>query len=171
METMVEIKKSITVSPMVMDKNIVNVIAHMFKKKYEKSCDDKNGYIVTIHSMKNLENMISKDSTYIQFSATLLADVIKPEIDGVLTITPSLIIARGIFSKIYDISILIPDEYLKQKGWIFKENMFINESKKIDLNTTMTVKIINYKYAGSKYNCICDICDICDDDSTSANSE
>lgn len=165
METMVEINKYITVSPIVMDKNIVNVIAHMFKKKYEKSCDDKNGYIVTIHSMKNLENMISKDSTYIQFSATLLASVIKPEIHREITITPSLIIARGIFSKIYDISILIPDEYLKQKGWMFKENIFVmdgdgNDSKKIDLNTTITVKIVNYKYAGSKYNCICDIVSI-----------
>lgn len=159
METLVEITKSITVSPKVMDKNIVNMIVQMFKKKYEKSCDDKNGYIVSIQSMKNLQNMISKDSTYIQFTATLLANVIKPEIDRQITIIPSLIISRGIFSKIYDISILIPEEYLKEKGWIFKENTFINDldDKKIDSNTTIIVKIVNYKYAGSKYNCICDI--------------
>ncbi len=161
---MVEITKTIAVSPVVMDKNIINVVAHMFKKKYEKSCDDKNGYIVAIHSIKDLQNMISKDSTYIQFSATLLADVIKPEINLKLNITPSLIISRGIFSKIYDISILIPDEYLKQNDWIFKDGTFIKDKdndndndKKIDLNTSILVKIINYKYAGSKYNCVCNI--------------
>jgi DNA-directed RNA polymerase subunit E'/Rpb7 len=156
----IELNKTITVSPMVMDKNIINVISHMFKKKYEKSCDDKNGYIVTIHSIKDLQNIISKDSTYIQFSARLVADVIKPEIGVVFNITPSLIILRGIFGKLYDISILVPEECLKEKGWTFKDGIFINvvdDSKKIDLSSTISVKITNYKYAGSKYNCICEI--------------
>ena len=161
METNVDIKKTIYVSPLAMDYNILHVVSKMFKQKYEKSCDDKNGYILNIHSVKNITNMISKDSTYVQFNAILNATVIKPQIGITFSFKPSLIISRGIFGKIYDISLLIPEDYLKKKGWIFHQNTFIkNEGKEtINNHSDLKVKILNYQFAGTKYNCICDLCD------------
>lgn len=159
MQKTLDIKKTICVSPMAINKNILEIVSKMFKQKYEKSCDDKNGYIMSIHSVKELKNMISKDSTYVQFEATLHATVIKPEIGIEFTFTPSLLISRGIFGKIYDISILIPEDYLKKTGWIFQQNTFVNSDHKktITHNYPIQAKIINFQFAGTKYNCICDL--------------
>lgn len=156
--TCVEANKMLYVNPSIMDNNIIRNIIQLYRQKYEKTCDEKVGYIVSINSIKKLENVISRDSNHIQFCALLEMSAIKPEKGLRFTFTPSLIIQKGIFGKIYDISILIPEDFLKSKGWTFHENSFVNgKNGQLTTSTAVDAMIMNYQFAGSKYNCICDI--------------
>lgn len=175
-----EIKKTLCVGANVMDANIIKTIVRLFRQKYEKTCDEEDGIIVSLDKMTNLTNVISKDSCHIHFTATFQAQTVKPQKGLVVSFTPTLILPKGIFGKLYDsISLFVPDEYIK--GWTFKGDRYIsnvsnvsseneenkesddsdNENKENKENKTITkdheVKVIihDIKFNTTKYNCIC----------------
>lgn len=156
MKTLTELKRIISVSPDLMDYNILKNVFGILKNKYEKVCDEKDGMIFSIEKIIDIENVISKDASYIHFTVTFLAMVVKPEKNFPLSFKPTLILSKGIFGKLYDhINIFIPA--VNMGGWTFseEENVFKNKGDHIDKETNVEATIKDIKYNTTKYNCIC----------------
>ena len=158
-EKTVDITRTIHTGPNVLDSSIIKTIIYLFRQKYENTCDEKDGFIVSIDNISNLSNLIGKDSCHVQFSATLRAKVIKPERGMLITFSPSLIVQKGIFGKLYDIiSIFVPESYMKE--WTFSNDSFVYDSgtkieKIIQKQKPLQVMIMDIKFNHTKYNCIC----------------
>jgi DNA-directed RNA polymerase subunit E'/Rpb7 len=131
----------------------------MLKKKYDKTCDEADGLILSIDDVLKVENMVSKDSCYVQFDITFLATVIKPEKGMKLTIKPSYILAtKGIFSKLYDnINIFIPESNIKE--WRYSNDSYTKSDRVIDKDTVINIVINDIKFNSTKYNCVCSLSD------------
>jgi DNA-directed RNA polymerase subunit E'/Rpb7 len=155
MEKTVNITKTLCVGANVMDANIIKTIVRLFRQKYEKTCDEKDGFIVSIENLTDLTNMISKDSCHIHFTATLRAKAIKPEKGMKFSFKPTLLLQKGIFGKVYEsISLFIPEEYMK--GWAYKGDYFESEDgRKISKDDDIDAVIGEIKFNTTKYNCIC----------------
>lgn len=130
-------------------------IFSILKTKYEKTCHESDGLILSIDKIVNVDNMISKDSCYIIFEIKFQATVIKPEKDLVLTLKPSYLLeSKGIFGKLYDnINIFVPESHIKD--WKYSNDSYIKKNKTINKDTLIEVKIIDIKFNSTKYNCIC----------------
>ena len=160
------LNKNITVEPKHLTKDIKEYIFSELKKKYEKTCSDIEGLIISIEHIISIDNIIDKDSIHITFSVIFQALTIKPEKDATISFTPSLILSKGIFGKLYDnINFFIPESSLKQSGYIFDTdtNVFKKEDEDEDeteTKTFITCKtevnsiIEQLKYDTVKYNCI-----------------
>ncbi len=158
MKKSVTIKRSIFISPNYIDSNILKNVFHMLKNKYEKTCDEDDGMILSIDKILKVENMISKDSCYVIFDITFDATVIKPEKGLVMTIKPTYILAsKGIFSKLYDnINIFVPETNIKD--WKFSNDSYTNKTGRvIDKNTVFDVVVDDIKFNSTKYNCVCSL--------------
>jgi DNA-directed RNA polymerase subunit E'/Rpb7 len=131
----------------------------MLKNKYEKTCDEEDGLILSIDDVIKVENMVSKDSCYVQFDLTFMATVIKPEKGMKLAVTPSYILAtKGIFSKLYDnINVFVPESNIKD--WKYSNDSYIKSDRVIDKDTVINVVINDIKFNSTKYNCVCCLSD------------
>jgi DNA-directed RNA polymerase subunit E'/Rpb7 len=158
MEKVITTTKSIAVSPNYIDSNILKNVFNLLKKKYEKTCDETDGIILSIEKIINIENIVSKDSCYINFDITFNAVSIKPEKGSKLTFKPSYILqSKGIFGKIYDnISIFIPENTMK--NWKYSNESYNKGSNTIDKDTSIQVTVDDIKFNSTKYNCICLLC-------------
>lgn len=156
------LNKDITVEPKHLTKDIKEYIFSELKKKYEKTCSDTEGLIISIEHIISVDNIINKDSIHITFSVIFQALTIKPEKDATISFTPSLILSKGIFGKLYDnINFFIPESSLKQSGYIFDTDtsVFKSESETetetfITCKTEVNTIIEQLKYDTVKYNCI-----------------
>ena len=159
MNTHITTTKSIAVSPNFIDSNILKNVFILLKKKYEKACDEADGMILSIDKVIKIENIVSKDSCYINFDITFLATVIKPEKGVKLIFNPSYILqSKGIFGKIYEnISIFVPENTMK--NWKYSDDSYINtlNNQVINKDTTIEVIIDEIKFNSTKYNCVCSL--------------
>jgi DNA-directed RNA polymerase subunit E'/Rpb7 len=160
MKTVITTTKSIAVSPNFIDSNILKNVFSLLKKKYEKTCDEADGMILSIDKVLKIENLVSKDSCYINFDITFLATVIKPEKGIKLTFKPSYILQhKGVFGKIYDnISIFVPENTMK--NWKYSNDSYIsnvNGSNVINKDSTIEVIVDEIKFNSTKYNCVCSL--------------
>lgn len=158
MKSVIITTKNIAVSPNFIDCNILKNVFSLLKKKYEKTCDEADGMILSIDKVLKIENLVSKDSCYINFEITFLATVIKPEKGLKLTFKPSYILqSKGIFGKIYDnISIFVPENTMK--NWKYSQtNDYINEVNKSVINKDSIIDVVvdEIKFNSTKYNCVC----------------
>ena len=158
MHTISILNKNITIEPKHLTKDIKEYIFSELKKKYEKSCSDNEGLIISIDHIISFDNIINKDSIHITFSITFQAVTIKPKKDMNVSFTPTLILSKGVFGKLYDnINFFIPETSLIQAGYIFESdsNSFKNEeTDQISCNTEVNAIIDQIKYDTIKYNCI-----------------
>jgi DNA-directed RNA polymerase subunit E'/Rpb7 len=155
----VNITKTICVTPAIMDENMEETISHLIRQKYEKVCDEKDGLILDINELLNIQNRISKDSCHINIQVTMSVNRVLPQKGTIFTFQPTLIIAKGIFGKLYQsISLFIPETYLSPE-WEYKNDTFIHASTKqvITKQTDVTVAVTDMKFNTTKYNCICKI--------------
>ena len=162
MKKSVVLSRNIYIQPMYIDCDIMKTVFSMLKNKYEKICDEDDGIILSIDEIKNVENMISKDSCYIIFNITFSATVIKPEKGMKLVIKPTYILSsKGIFGKIYDnINIFIPESNFKDlKDWKFSNDSYTNSKngRVINKDSSVDVVITDIKFNSTKYNCVCSI--------------
>jgi DNA-directed RNA polymerase subunit E'/Rpb7 len=154
------LNKNITVEPKHLTKDIKEYIFSELKKKYEKTCCDTEGLIISIDHIISIDNIINKDSIHITFSVIFQALTIKPEKDMNISFIPTLILSKGIFGKLYDnINFFIPESSLKQSGYIFDTdaNLFKKENETkiiITCKTEINTIIEQLKYDTVKYNCI-----------------
>jgi DNA-directed RNA polymerase subunit E'/Rpb7 len=152
-----QITKSLYVLPSIMDENIEESIYQLVRQKYEKTCDEHDGLILAIHEINSIQNQISKDSCHIHMMVNMTVDLVKPQKGSTFTFTPTLIIAKGIFGKLYEsISLFIPDTYLSE--WVYKNDTFelkTDSSKTITKQTPISVTVSDIKFNTTKYNCIC----------------
>ena len=157
------LNKNITVEPKHLTKDIKEYIFSELKKKYEKTCSDTEGLIISIEHIISIDNIIDKDSIHITFSVVFQAVTIKPEKDMNISFIPTLILSKGIFGKLYDnINFFIPESSLKQSGYIFdaEQNLFKREEDENETKIFITCKtevntvIEQLKYDTVKYNCI-----------------
>ena len=159
MNTHITTTKSIAVSPNFIDSNILKNDFILLKKKYEKACDEADGMILSIDKVIKIENIVSKDSCYINFDITFLATVIKPEKGVKLIFNPSYILqSKGIFGKIYEnISIFVPENTMK--NWKYSDDSYINtlNNQVINKDTNIEVIIDEIKFNSTKYNCVCSL--------------
>lgn len=159
MQRKIEIKKTLCVGPNIMDGSIIHTIIALFRQKYEKICDENDGYILSIDGIKDLTNMISKDSCHIHFTATLDVTTVKPQKGDKIEFKPSLVMQKGIFGKIYDtISLFIPEDYIRDKGWVYNKEHDVYEKDKTKIKKDQPIEAIitDIKFVNStKYNCIC----------------
>jgi DNA-directed RNA polymerase subunit E'/Rpb7 len=157
MNKSVQLSRSVFISPNFIDSNIMKYILSILKTKYEKTCHESDGLILSIDKIIDVKNMISKDSCYIIFDINFQATVIKPEKDLVLTLKPSYLLdSKGIFGKIYDnINIFVPE--IKMENWKYSNDSYIKKNKTINKDTLIQVKIIDIKFNSTKYNCICSL--------------
>lgn len=145
---------------MYIDSNIMKNVFSMLKNKYEKTCDEDDGMILSIDDIKNVENIISKDSSYVIFQITFSATVIKPEKGMKLIMKPSNILSsKGIFGKIYDnINVFVPEINFKDlKDWKFSNDSYTNtkNGRVINKDSQIEVVISDIKFNSTKYNCVC----------------
>lgn len=161
MNKTVTISRNIYIQPMYIDSDIMKNVFSMLKNKYEKTCDEEDGIILSIDEIKNVENMISKDSCYVIFKITFLATVIKPEKGMKLSIKPTIISSKGVFGKLYDnINIFVPDVNFKDsKDWKFSNDSYTNSKngRLINKESNIDVVIKDIKFNSTKYNCVCSI--------------
>ena len=158
MQKKLELTKTISISPNLIDHNIIKSVVSLLKIKYEKTCNENDGMIITIShdNIIDIQNIISKDSMNILFKITFLADVVKPEKGDVITFKPSLILDKGVFGKIYDnISVFIPE--INMKDWKFGEGKYKKDEKVIDKESFVNCVITDIKFNTTKYNCICSL--------------
>jgi DNA-directed RNA polymerase subunit E'/Rpb7 len=158
------INRSVFISPSYIDSNIMKNVFHMLKNRYEKTCNEDDGMILSIDKILKVENMISKDSCYIIFDVTFLATVVKPEIGMVLQVKPTyLLSSKGIFSKIYDnINIFIPETNIKDfKDWKYSNESYIHKNGKVvNKESVIDITINDIKFNSTKYNCVCSLSNI-----------
>ena len=155
----VNITKTICVTPSIMDENMEKTISSLIRQKYEKECDEKDGLILEINDILDIQNRISKDSCHINVTVTMNVNRVQPQKGTVFTFQPTLIIAKGIFGKIFQsISLFIPDTYLSPE-WVYKNDTFVHSTtqKVITKQTDVTVSVVDMKFNTTKYNCICKI--------------
>jgi len=149
--------KNIIIDPKFLTPMIDEHLFYELKNKYEKTCCLDNGFIISIDEILYIDNIINKDSIMITFMITFKAQTIKPVKDMILSFIPTLIIAKGIFGKIYDnINFYIPDNNLTENEFIFDEKLlcFKNKDKIIDNTKEVVVKIDQFICDTLKYNCI-----------------
>jgi DNA-directed RNA polymerase subunit E'/Rpb7 len=164
MKKSVTITKNVYIQPSYINSNIMKNVFSMLQNKYEKTCDEDDGLILSIDEIQKVNNMISKDSSYIIFEITFTATVIKPEKGVKFSVKPSYILSsKGIFSKMYDnINIFVPESNIKDiKDWIYENDSYKNKKngKVIDKNSEIQVIINDIKFNSTKYNCVCSLCD------------
>ena len=156
LQSLVELKRTISITPNLMDHNILKNVFAMVKNKYEKICDEKDGMIISIEKIIDISNLISRDACNIYFTVTFLALVVNPAKNVSLSFKPTLILSKGMFGNVYDhINIFIPSVNLG--GWEFsdEENIFKDGEDRIDKDTIVHAIIKDIKYNTTKYNCIC----------------
>ena len=150
------VSKTVQLHPAHLDKNIMITVKELLSKKYEKTCDEEIGLFITVGEIIKSTNVISKDLKSINFTVDFLAKVAKPEINMTISFKPTMIMAKGIFGKIYDnINFFIPESSLKD--WIFENGGFKKGKKKITKNETIEAIITDIRYEPNKYNCICSL--------------
>jgi len=157
MEKKLELTKTISILPNLIDHNIIKSVFSLLKIKYEKTCNENDGMILSIsNDIIDIENIISKDSINILFKITFLANVVKPEKGDIISFKPSLILDKGIFGKIYDnISVFIPE--MNMKDWKFSDGKYKKDEKVIDKDSSINCMITDIKFNTTKYNCICSL--------------
>jgi|LauGreDrversion4_2_1035121.scaffolds.fasta_scaffold00284_21 DNA-directed RNA polymerase subunit E'/Rpb7 len=156
MEKKVELVKTISITPNLINYDIIKTVVSLLKVKYEKTCNENDGMIthISYDDIISIDNIISKDSTNVLFSIKFLANVVKPEKKDVISFKPSLILDKGLFGKIYDnISVFIPETNMKE--WKFEKDKYKNKDKIIDKETVVNAVITDTKFNTTKYNCIC----------------
>lgn len=160
MATLITTTKSIAVSPNFIDSNILKNVFNLLKKKYEKTCDEADGMILSIDKVLKVENLVSKDSCYINFDITFLATVIKPEKGTKLSFKPSYILqSKGVFGKLYEnISIFVPENSMK--NWKYSNESYmstVNKDQVINKDTLVEIVVDEIKFNSTKYNCVCSL--------------
>lgn len=156
MEKKLELVKTISITPNLINYDIIKTVVSLLKIKYEKTCNENDGMInnISYDDIVSIDNIISKDSTNVLFSIKFLANVVKPEKKDVISFKPSLILDKGLFGKIYDnISVFIPETNMKE--WKFEKDKYKNKDKIIDKETVVNAVITDTKFNTTKYNCIC----------------
>jgi DNA-directed RNA polymerase subunit E'/Rpb7 len=163
MKTISALTRNIYIQPNYIDSNIMKNVFSMLKKKYEKTCSEEDGLILSIDSIIKVDNMISKDSCYVIFEIIFNATVIKPEKGLKVLVKPSYLLStKGIFGKIHDnISIFVP-EINMSKDWKYEDESykFIKDDKVIkiiDKDSMIDVVITDIKFNSTKYNCVCSL--------------
>ncbi len=158
MEKEILLKKTIAIQPRHMNEFLIKTVFKIAKLKYEKTCNEEDGIILSVNHIKDMKNIISKDSREIYFTLMLLANVVKPEKGDRIKFTPTLIIEKGIFGKLYDmISLFIPSDQLKD--WEFEKDTtsFKRNGVIIEKNVEISAVIDEIKFNGIRYNCLCKI--------------
>ena len=166
MRTISILTKNITMEPKHLTKDIKNYVFTELKK-YERTCCDQCGLIISIDHIISMDNIIDKDSIHVTFMVKFKAVTIKPEKGMKISFTPTLILNKGIFGKLYDnINLFIPESVLVEFGYIFdpSSNSFKKEKNKDDDNNddendiTCVKEVVSIvdqlKYDNVKYNCI-----------------
>jgi len=160
MTTISKIKKTINLEPKHLTFEIEKFILIEIKRKYEKTCCEEYGLIISIHEILSYDNIINKDSIIVTFTVFFNATIIKPVKGMQLSFIPSLILSKGIFGKLYDfINFFIPENKLTENGYIFSKDCFKkknNDEIEIILNKekNVMVTIEDIKFDMIKYNCI-----------------
>lgn len=152
------LSKMISISPNYLDKNLIKTLIYIIKSKYEKTCNEEDGLILSVTSIENIKNVISKDSKEIHFFISFKALTIKPHKDMKLSFKPSLIINKGIFGKLYDVfSVFIPESNIKD--WNYDKESFKHKIDEYTITKDKEVNVVitDIKFSGTKYNCICSL--------------
>lgn len=159
MQRQIILSKSISIQPEYMNHHMIKTVYYLLKTKYEKSCEEEYGIILSIDRILDISNMISKDSTTINFFISFESTVLKPYKNDKVIFTPTLIISKGVFGKVHDnIHLFVPEGNIS--GWTFidgEQKKFYNqkEDKTIDTKNIISVIITDIKFNGTKFNCIC----------------
>lgn len=153
-------RKTIDLSCEKLDHNILSTIEKDIKSKFEKTCIEDYGVVVSVEKINDISNIICRDPTNIIFTVDFKSLFFKPEIGLEIIFKPTTIISRGIFGKMYEkISIFIPESYLTE--WVFNKNEECFNHKKtkknIRKNIDLSAIIVDIKYDITKYNCICNL--------------
>ena len=178
--------KDVMLEPKHLTPGIHDFVYDMIKKKYEKSCSDEHGLIISIDRIVRMDNLINKDSIFITFMVTFEALTLKPVVGLEISFVPILLIHKGIFGKIHDfINFFIPDISLVESGYNHdtsdnsftrveiveetikknKRNVKVKKEIKHSITKDSMVKVIieQIKYDAIKYNCIVRLVDnVCD---------
>lgn len=156
MHTISILTKNITVEPKHLTPEIKKHVTNELKKKYEKTCCEKSGLIISIEELLSIDNLIDKDSIHITFMATFKAVTVKPEKGMKFSFVPTLILSKGVFGKMYEnINFFIPETALSLSGYTFDANSFKSYGKE-DITCSKSVDVIidQLKCDTLKYNCI-----------------
>jgi DNA-directed RNA polymerase subunit E'/Rpb7 len=154
------ISKTVEVAPMFLNKNIIAIVTELLKKKFEKTCDDEFGLLISIGKIIKMSNIISKDSKYVNFTVEFLGKTVKPEKGMVISFKPLFIISKGIFGKLYEnINFFIPYESVtgSLKKWTFENDCFKRGKKKITVHDIVICTITDIMFETVKYKCICEL--------------
>lgn len=154
------ISKTVEVAPMFLNKNIIATVTELLKKKFEKTCDEDFGLLISVEKIIKMSNIISKDSKYVNFTIDFLGKTVKPEKGMVISFKPSFIISKGIFGKLYEnINFFIPYESATSslKKWTFENDCFKKGKKKITVHDLISCIITDIMFETVKYKCICEL--------------
>jgi len=148
------LSKSISIPPSYLNDNLINTLIYVIKQKYEKTCNEEDGLILSINSIENIKNTVSRDGKEVHFFISFNSTIVKPHKGIKISFKPTLLINKGIFGKLYDVfSLFIPETNMK--GWSFENNSFVKGKEKITKDTEVSAIISDIKFNGTKYNCIC----------------
>jgi hypothetical protein len=155
MESFKTITKTILISPKDLNSDILSTIKEKIKEK-NNICDE-DGVITSIGEIKKMTNSISRNGKYVYFTIDFDVNIVKPFKTAQISFYPSLIIAKGIFGKLYGcINFFIPFEG-ELKSWTFENNIFKKGKKIISKETEIKAIINEIMFDTNKFNCICSL--------------
>lgn len=165
------LKKTLTLSPHMIDHNYLDTILDILRMKEIGSCTKEYGYILCIEDMMVLSNNVISNG-YISFNLQYKAIILKPKVDDIILCKIVTITKDGILASISNLNVIITSNSLSDQGYTYKEGTYIKESTPnkaeaskntlldpIDYGTLrvdskIRCKIIAVKYIKRSYKCI-----------------
>jgi DNA-directed RNA polymerase II subunit RPB7 len=130
------------------------------KFRFEKTCTNKEGYIVSIDSIEKIHgNIISSGDSMTVFDVSFNAVTMKPAIGDVLDGTVCMVEPYGVLVHIHEkLQVLVLStnmkKYMFNEAEDGKEESYTTENKSITKGSVLKISLDKIKYEKKKYSCI-----------------
>ena len=125
------ISRNVELSQSSLHNNYLDDIYKNLCSRYKDTCTEETGYIIDIYDdIKIISNRISNNDGNAIFLMEFKADILKPEINNVITCKVDMVFIHGIFAGINKLKILIPNDTLSDYNFNQSTSTYIHKKSK-----------------------------------------
>lgn len=150
----VNIKKSIGLSPAYFDTGIKKHLFNKLKQETENECSEQNGYIINVKKLvRIINNSISPTTSETIFDLEFQAETIKPVKNQEFSAVVCMVFSEGILAEVKNkLKVLIPMHYIE--GYEFSNCILRKDEKTIEKNSVIDIIVVSAKYSDGAFSCI-----------------
>lgn len=152
-----KVSEKICIEPRFFSQNLKEKITEKLNGKLCNNCNQKYGYITSIHDLEIVDNEILDDGQ-VAFEVHFLVDTVKPSPGDMFEGKVCMLFDNGVFINVQDkFNVLIPINVLEGYKYDKMNNCFKSNKKKgksICENDTLSVKINNVQFSDQKFSCL-----------------